>query len=381
MRRAFISPSKYVQGKNELENLGYFVESFGKVALLIANSDDIKRVKTQLDYTANKFDISFVESDFAGDCTHVEINRLKQLGNYDCVIGLGGGKAIDTAKCVSDGKNLIVVPTIVSSDAPTSHCAVVYNEDKTFSKYLYLSQNPSVVLVDTTVISNAPTRFLVAGMGDAISTYFEARTSKFSNSYVDAGFACGKEAVATEAALAIAKLCYEIILRDGACAKISNENKQVSLELSNVVEANTLLSGLGFENGGLSIAHAVCNGFSLISDTHKFLHGEIVAFCTLVQLVFEDIYNTKYPDKIVADSTNYLKELLPFYYEVGLPITLEDIGLCDDVDLLMRVAKKACEKDSCIHSSHIPVSWEAIFNAIEVASTTGTLYKQDAINK
>ncbi|MCB5943059.1 hypothetical protein AAIB48_17365 [Paraclostridium benzoelyticum] len=55
MRKAFICPTKYVQGQDELLNLGYFIKVFGDSALLIAHKDDIERVKDKLDSTAKKF--------------------------------------------------------------------------------------------------------------------------------------------------------------------------------------------------------------------------------------------------------------------------------------------------------------------------------------
>ncbi|MGG7060557.1 iron-containing alcohol dehydrogenase, partial [Clostridium tertium] len=131
MRKAFICPTKYVQGEDELLNLGYFVKTFGKSALLIAHNDDVLRVKDKLDKTAEKFDITFVESGFKGECSREEVARLQQLAKENkcsCTIGLGGGKAIDTAKCVAEGDNLIIVPTIAATDAPTSHSAVLYTE-------------------------------------------------------------------------------------------------------------------------------------------------------------------------------------------------------------------------------------------------------------
>ena len=102
MRKAFICPTKYVQGENELLNLGYFVETYGKSALLIAHPEDIKRVKDKLDATAKKFNIEFVEGGFKGECSRQEVKRLQDLAKEmkcDCTVGLGGGKALDTAKC------------------------------------------------------------------------------------------------------------------------------------------------------------------------------------------------------------------------------------------------------------------------------------------
>lgn len=272
MRKSFICPSKYVQGEDELLNLGYFVKTYGATALLIAHSDDVSRVKQQLDATAQRFAVSFVESSFKGECSRQEVARLKEVArqnNCACTIGLGGGKAIDTAKCVAEGDALIIVPTIAATDAPTSHSAVLYTEEGAFDDYAYFKQSPSVVLIDTKVIANAPVRFLVSGMGDALSTYFEARATSNAYANVNAGLPCGaREGYAapskgTNAALALAELCYRTLLADGKKAKAACENKQVTQALENIIEANILLSGLGFESGGLAAAHAIHDGLTI----------------------------------------------------------------------------------------------------------------------
>ncbi len=119
MRKAFISPSKYVQGENELLNLGYYVSTFGKSALLIAHPADVERVKDKLDSTTEKYNVTFVESGFMGECSRQEVSRLQEIATAngcDCIVGLGGGKAIDAAKCVAQGEALIICPTIAATE-------------------------------------------------------------------------------------------------------------------------------------------------------------------------------------------------------------------------------------------------------------------------
>ena len=373
MRKAFICPSKYVQGENELLNLGYFVKSFGKSALLIAHKDDVARVKPQLDATAAKYGVTFVESNFGGECSRQEVARLEELAEKnkcDCTIGLGGGKAIDTAKCVAKGHALIIAPTIAATDAPTSHSAVLYTPDGAFDDYAYFVQNPSVVLVDTAVIAKAPVRLLVAGMGDALSTYFEARATSASFSNVNAGLPCGAReglcppAKGTNTALALAKLCYETLLADGVKAKEACECDTVTPALENIIEANSLLSGLGFESGGLAGAHAIHDGLTILEGTHGYYHGEKVAFGTIVQLVLENA------------PTEELEEVLDFCLAVDLPVCLADIGVDSITDeQLMAVAEKSCIPEESVHSMPFPITAEAVAAAIKVADKIGSDYK------
>ncbi|WP_373599045.1 glycerol dehydrogenase [Paraclostridium bifermentans] len=375
MRKAFICPTKYVQGQDELLNLGYFVKVFGDSALLIAHKDDIQRVKNKLDITAKKFDIKFIESNFQGECSREEVARLQEIAKNNkcsCTIGLGGGKAIDTAKCVAEGENLIIVPTIAATDAPTSHSAVLYTPEGEFDDYAYFKQSPSVVLVDTTVIAKAPTRFLVSGMGDALSTYFEARATSNSFTKVNAGLPCGvregrcEEAIGTNAALALAKLCYETLLKDGVKAKKSCDCNLVTQALENIIETNILLSGLGFESGGLAAAHAIHDGLTMLEGTHKYFHGEKVAFGTIAQLVLENA------------PTEEINEVLDFCLEIGLPVCLEDIGV-DSIteEEALAVAEKACIPEESIYAMPFPIDIESVAACIITADKIGKEYKNN----
>lgn len=369
MRKAFICPTKYVQGEDELLNLGYFVKTFGKKALLIAHKDDIARVQNKLDKTAAQYKVEFIPANFNGECSRQEVARLQEMAKANkcaCTIGLGGGKAIDTAKCVAKGEALIICPTIAATDAPTSHSAVLYTPDGAFDDYAYFKQSPSVILIDTSVIAKAPVRFLVSGMGDALSTYFEARANVQSFCDVNAGLPCGADrkkgtllARGTNAAFALATLCYQTLLSDGYKAKLACESNVVTPALENIIETNILLSGLGFESGGLAAAHAIHDGLTVLEETHKYFHGEKVAFGTICQLVLENA------------SDEEINTVIGFCLEVGLPVCLEDIGVHDIGDRLMEVAEKACIPDESIHFMPFPVTVESVAAAILAADKLG----------
>ena len=301
---------------------------------------------------------------FNTECTEVEAQRIANIindENASTVIGLGGGKAMDTAKAAghyTDCK-IVCVATIAATDAPCSHTAVLYNEDGSFDKYLPNKSNPDLVMVDTAVVAKAPTRLLVAGIGDALSTYFEARSCSRANA--DNNTYKGK---ATLTGMMIAETCYNAILEDSTKAIAASEMDVATPALDNIVEANTLLSGVGFESAGLAAAHAVHNGLTALEECHHCYHGEKVAFGTIVHLILENA------------PSDELEEVLRFCKTVGLPISLADLGVTEiKEDEIKKVAVLACAPGETIYNMPFEVTPETVYAAILTADKIGSEYQ------
>lgn len=357
MAQILIAPGKYVQGPNELSNIESYVSTLGEKALCLITDSGMKRHKDIIDYSFSTSDTSIVYETFNRECSMTEINRIADLckkENTDVIIGIGGGKIFDTVKAVAYYLDIpvIIVPTIASTDAPCSALSVIYTDDGVFEKYLFLKQNPNVVLIDTDVVAKAPTRLLVAGMGDALATYFEARACQLSNAN---NFAYGTTPMAAQA---LAKLCYETLINEGYKAKLAADNNCSTKALEKIIEANTLLSGIGFESGGIAAAHAIHNGLTVLPECHHMYHGEKVAFGTIVQLVLENA------------SEEELSEVINFCIKVGLPVTLEDLGVKEITEeKIMAVAKASASPDETIHNMPFKVTSEDVYSAILVANS------------
>jgi glycerol dehydrogenase len=155
--------------------------------------------------------------DFGGECRRDEVAAIvgaAQALKARVIVGAGGGKVLDAARAGAAELDLPVVncPTTASSDAPCSALSVLYTDDGAFERYLFYRRNPDLVLVDTAVIARAPVRLLVAGMGDALATWFEVRT------VIEAHRPNQLHGATTMTAGALARLCFDTLLADGPAA-------------------------------------------------------------------------------------------------------------------------------------------------------------------
>ena len=371
MAEIFAAPARYVQGPGVAATLGDEMTrlGLGGPVLILAGASAVRQLGAIWEQSLETAGFAPAIHFFGGECSRREIAAVADVARHlsaQTIVGAGGGKAIDTARAVAAELDLDIVslPTIASTDAPTSAISVVYSDSGVVEEVRLHPQNPALVLVDTDVILAAPDRYLVAGMGDALSTWFEARACARS------GATHSRGGTTTRAALALAELCWTTLRADGALALAAHRAGQLdgagTLDaeargaFARIVEANTLLSGLGFESAGLAAAHGIHNGLTVAPGCHAALHGEKVAFGTLAQLCLEDA------------PAGEIDEVLAFCRSVGLPVTLGQIGLGGiDRAMLSRIAERAVQPGEVTHNEPFPVTAGMVEEAIRRADAAG----------
>jgi glycerol dehydrogenase len=366
MLKVFCAPARYSQGPHATEELGAEVRKLGLdgPVFIVAGRSAVRLLSATWAKTFADAGMKHEVFPFGGECTAAEILRGGQAARAmiaRVIVGAGGGKVLDTARAIAADLAIAVVncPTIASSDAPCSALSVIYTEEGAVEEYRIYGRNPDLVLVDTAVIAKSPVRHLVAGMGDALATWFEAKVC------VQGGVKNMRGGASTASALALAELCYKTLLADGAAAIEALRQQKPTDSLERLVEANTLLSGLGFESSGLAAAHAIHNGLTTARGTHGYMHGEKVAFGLITQLLLES-----QPQSVVD-------EVLTFSHSVGLPITFSEIGIANPAqELLEAVAKRATAPGETIHNEPITVTPELVVEAMRAADSAGSAFQR-----
>ena len=354
MRTSIRGPLRYFQEAGILRRSGPLVAEVGSKVLVLLTKGSLARVGGVLEESITGAGCTCVFELFSGDITYAEIDRVAGIAREkgcDVIAGIGGGRVLDTARAAADqlGRRLVIIPTTASSDAPCSAVAVIHDENGKAVEVRGVKRNPDLVLVDTEIIANAPAHFMSAGIGDALATYFEARAFQQKEN------AATGDRSSTCTAVAMSRLCYELITRYGAEAVKAVENHEITYALEETVHAAIYLSGYGFENGNVAAAHATNEGFSVVPRCSKILHGILVGFGVLVQLELEQ-----------ADDGEK-RQLREFMRAVGLPVNLEQLGLSDLTEEELRSISEAACAVAPMKNMPFDVTPDMVYRAIKNA--------------
>ena len=348
-----IAPAQVLRGENCLANSGKAISKLGVRPLVVGGNQTITVIKPFLEpaLTTEKLVSQFAS--YSPECAESSLVKLKdaaQKHQADLIIGVGGGKALDSAKLLAHQCELpiVTIPTSGATCAAWTALSNVYSEAGAFQYDVTLSRCPDLLILDYGLVRTAPQRTLVAGIGDAIAKWYEASVSSGNST-----------STLLISAVQQARILRDILFQKSAIA-IKNLNSD---EWREVVDATVLLAGVIGGIGGADCrtvaAHAVHTGLTYILEAHNALHGEKVAYGILVQLRLEEMVQG---NQLAASAR---QQLLQFYDEIGLPKTLEDLGL-ENISLaqLRHAAAIATKPQSDIHRLPFSISPEQLAAAM-----------------
>ena len=359
--RGYSGVGHYIQGPGAIDMLASSAAKLGRTCAILIDvyfyDSMSKSLRAQFEKDAPEVDVEFFPADL--ECSEetiaafIEKCRARFPGSGKCpqvLVGIGGGKAMDPARgaAITTDSDLIEVPTSASTNAATSCLAVIYDENKV-GRARFLKKSPDYVIADTSIIAAAPARMLAAGIGDALATYYEARSCWADNNvnYVSGGLA------PTITGKVVAKACRDTLLTNGRDAYLAVKNHVRTAAFEDTIEAIMLLSGIGWQNNGTAIAHALVEGVPTIPDTARYMHGECVAFCVLVQMIMD------------RDPKEDFDAVYSFLKDLHLPVCLADIGITENKTEKVRyIVDRAFEIDPGITIANYAIDRDSVYNAV-----------------
>ncbi|HEY5588587.1 MAG TPA: iron-containing alcohol dehydrogenase family protein [Candidatus Paceibacterota bacterium] len=352
MNRFTVKLPSYTIGENVLLDIGNVLQQYGNRVLVVGGKMALDKTKDEIEKTLIEGNFHIIDFMwYGGECTYKNMDAICQKAvteKANIIIGVGGGKALDTAKGASEklGIPIITVPTIAATCAATTSLAVVYNEHGDFDSLFQLSTPPIHIFMDMNVIANAPVKYLWAGIGDTIAKYYEVDISS-RGKILSHSASMGKE---------LSIMCVDPLIEYGKKALEDSKKGEPSFSLEQIILNNIISTGIvamlvGAENNG-AIAHGLFYGLTLLEQIEKHhLHGEVVAYGVLVLLMMDH-------QKEVVD------KLYPFYKSVNLPTCLNDIDVINDRNYLECILKKAVVAPDTLKMPY-KVTEDMLFHAIQ----------------
>ncbi|MCS6781635.1 MAG: iron-containing alcohol dehydrogenase [Gloeomargarita sp. SKYBB_i_bin120] len=343
-----VAPRTVVRGRRLIPEYGERLQALARRWLLVGGPTALSLVWPQLRAAG----VEPVQVAVVQECTEAvrqEGGQTVVTARLEGVLACGGGKALDAGKLIAHDQGLpvVTIPTSGATCAAWTALSNIYSPQGAFQYDVPLRACPELLLLDYDLVQTAPVRTLVAGIGDALAKWYEASVS--------AG-----QSTETPVVMAVqqARVLRDLLLQKAAAALA----QPGSAVWEQVVDATVLMAGLIGGLGGAPCrtvaAHAVHNGLTHWPVTHRWLHGEKVAFGILVQLRLEEMQGQQLAG--VART-----QLLTLYQQIGLPCTLADLGLGNASPAeLQALATCICRPESDIHRLPFPVTAAQVVQAM-----------------
>ncbi|WP_288530791.1 iron-containing alcohol dehydrogenase family protein [uncultured Secundilactobacillus sp.] len=350
-------PQRYISDNEAYDQLpGFMADLKVKTVLFLHGQKSLAAAQPYL--PAWPADVEVVDVPFGGECSYEEIARVRVIADendVDMVIGLGGGKVLDTAKSVTTGTHryLVLIPTLASNCSPWSAISVHYKESGEHVDHEIYLETANLMLLDPKVILNSPIEYFVAGIGDTLAKFYESELI-FKQLPED------QYTVALTISQQMANNCKDVLLKNAIGAVEDMKAGKLTPRWRQVAETVTVTAGTvggwGDDYGRASGAHAIHDALTIFPETALHLHGAKVAYGILVLLAIEN-------------QEDAIKDLLPFYRALGLPTNLADVDLghASEADI-KKVAEAAADPSTQMH--FVPTEKPVTPAVVQAAITT-----------
>ncbi|HWQ66703.1 MAG TPA: NAD(P)-dependent glycerol-1-phosphate dehydrogenase [Methanospirillum sp.] len=315
LKRKGFSKSRWTQlprdvlvGHNAISQLPDILADIrpGRSALIITGSatrevagNEVSSLLEDL-YTVHHFSARLLDAATLRDAEQAGLDAGAEF-----VIGVGGGRIIDTAKIVSYNLDIpfISIPTAASHDGIVSGRATLPTEEGSVSVQAH---PPIAVVADTAIIARAPHRLLASGCADVISNYTAILDWELAHRLR------GDEI--SEYAVALSRMTAEILVKNAALIKPGSE-KAAWIVVKALVSSGVAMSIAGSSRPASGGEHKFGHALERLMPGAA-LHGEICGLGAIMTMYLHG-----------GDWRSIRQSLI----KIGAPTTPEQLKIPDDV--------------------------------------------------
>ena len=335
---------KYFHEKEVLSHLREELRGFSDKALVISGKKAMEAVEEQnFRKRLKDAEVSFREELYEGYPTKEQLEYFANLARKEergVIVGIGGGKIMDLSKAVANqaGLPILLIPTIAATCAAFSPLSVLYTEEGKYDRAIHFEREVDAVLVDEDIMLRQGTRYLAAGMVDAMAKYIEI-------SHGERSLKRGTVPLQKYLAYQMAEELFIVLEEEGAEAcrelreagennrqALSKEEMKLGSALQDCVFCNIALtgivSGMMQGRGQAALAHALYNFLrtNYTEESGAFLHGEIVG----VGLRLQALYNK---------NVELEERITKFMADRGMPTSLQDLGIPNQPEVKEQILR------------------------------------------
>ena len=323
------NPKEYYSGYGVIAASAERIAKFTKKPLIIGGSRALRAGLPALKEALTSQGIAHenVEtfSGFPSDRQFRHYSQLLKETDSDCIIALGGGRALDTAKAAAmyAGVSVITIPTVAATCAAYAALVIEYDDEGAYVGRILLERSPDLVLADTGIMLSTPDRYLFSGVVDTFAKYYEVKPVYESDT----------SALHMDMALHASKLAFDRLEENVFRALRDAKERVFAQPAKDVVDSIVYLAGFAgafqTETGGYCFAHPFYHISARFPATRHRMHGEKVAFGILTQLFLE------------GKDREYIENTVRLFDKYGNAFTLPDLGLdAEDKETLLALANE-----------------------------------------
>jgi len=306
-----LSPQVVLTGSGAHRDASRAIAPLGRRALVLGGPHGLAAAAPLLDELEGHLPQLAVES-FTGECTQSAISaRAEAAADYDMLIGIGGGKALDTAKAAAAKAAIpcVTIPTSPATCAAYTPMSIVHDERGGYIESRRLPRPVAVMVLDPQLMIGAPTRLLSAGCVDALARSWDTLLAA----------RCGVPSSMAAQSVALCNHLWNQTLRPLAVTAIQdNRQHRISAAFAATVDACITGAGLAGQLGarffGRSFSHAVGYALAGVVDNTAVLHGEAVGLGVLVQCGID------------RETPMSLAQMIAYFETLSAPTRCADLG-------------------------------------------------------